>query len=96
MQYDFWAHFLPIVIYILLICFLVIGIILGIKTIIAVDKIDKIATSVGKKVDSLNSLFGIIDFTTDKIASITDRFVEFVTGIFGKILLKFKKDKEEQ
>ena len=90
MHYEYWMHVLPIIIYILLI-----GIILGIKTIITMDKVDKIADSVNKKIDSLNGLFNVIDFTTEKISSITDRTVEMITGLLGKIFLKHKKNEEE-
>ena len=41
----------------------------------------------------LNSLFSIIDITTDKIVSITDRVVEAASGIIGKIFKK--KDKKK-
>ena len=38
---EFWLSFLPIVIYLLLIALLTIGIILGIKTIITMNKLEK-------------------------------------------------------
>ena len=39
---EFWLSFLPIVIYLLLIALLTIGIILGIKTIITMNKLEKV------------------------------------------------------
>lgn len=91
---DFWLSFLPIVIYLLLIILLVIGIILGVKTIITMNKLEKVVDNVNEKVESLNSIFSIIDFTTDKIASFTDKVVELAGGLFSKILFR-KKRKDE-
>ena len=86
---EFWLSFLPIVIYLLLIALLTIGIILGIKTIITMNKLEK--------VESLNSIFSIIDFTTDKIASFTDKVVEVTGNLFSKILFRKKgKDKVDE
>lgn len=95
---QFWLTFLPLVIYILLIILLVVGIVLGIKTIITMNKVEKIVEDVNEKVASLNPLFNIIDFTTDKIASFTDRVVDAASSIFGKLFLKGKKkeDKEDE
>lgn len=93
---EFWLSFLPIVIYILLIALLVIGIVLGIKTIITMNKVEKVVDSVNDKVESLNSIFSIIDFTTDKIASFTDKVVEVAGNVFGRLFLKRGKKEEEE
>ena len=90
---EFWLSFLPLVIYILLIIMLVVGIILGIKTIITMNKLERVID----KVESLNSIFNFIDFTTDKIASFTDKVVDAAGNLFGKLLFarNRKKDSEE-
>ena len=44
----------------------------------------------------LNSLFSIIDITTDKIVSITDRVVETASGIIGKIFKKKRIEEKEK
>jgi uncharacterized protein YoxC len=97
---EFWLNFLPIVIYVLLIALLVVGIILGIKTIITMNKVEKVVDNVNDKVQSLDSVFNVIDFTTDRIAGITDRVVDFFTSLFGKVVLnrrrKNKEDKESE
>ena len=84
---------LPLIIYILLIVLLIVGIILGIRSIQTLKKIDKIVDDVNDKVQSLNGIFNIIDFTTDKIVTITDKVVEGVSGLIGHIF-KTKKRKE--
>ncbi len=92
---DFWLSFLPIIIYILLIILLVIGIILGIKSIITINKVEKVVDDVNEKVESLNGLFQIVDFTTDKLVSITDKVIDGVSSLASRLFFKKKKNKEE-
>ena len=91
---DFWLSFLPIIIYILLIILLVIGIILGIKSIITINKVEKVVDDVNEKVESLNGLFQIVDFTTDKLVSITDKVIDGVSSLASRLFFKKKKNKE--
>ena len=93
---EFWLSFLPIVIYLLLIALLTIGIILGIKTIITMNKLEKVVDNVNEKVESLNSIFSIIDFTTDKIAPFTDKIVEVAGNLFSKVLFRKKRKDESE
>ena len=87
---------LPIVIYFLLIILLVIGIILGIKSINTLEKVDAVVEDVHSKVKSLNGLFNIIDFTTDRIVSFTDRIVDCIAAFGSKLFFGGKKKKKEQ
>ncbi len=94
---EFWLSFLPIIIYLLLIIILVIGIILGIKSIITINKVEKVVEDVNEKVESLNGLFHIVDFTTDKIVTLTDRVVDGLSGIASKLIFrKRNKDKRKE
>ena len=93
---SFWLDFLPIVIYILLIFFLIIGIILGIKFIITLNKLEKVVEDVNDKVQTLNGFFHIIDYTTDKIALATDKVVDGVASLFNKFILGKKKKKRKK
>ncbi|MFR5856334.1 MAG: hypothetical protein ACLUFU_00815 [Bacilli bacterium] len=92
---EFWLTFLPLVIYILLIILLLVGIILGIKTIITMNKVEKVVDNVNEKVESLNNVFNLIDFTTDKLAAFTDRIVDIAGSIFSKLLFKKKRKKDD-
>ncbi len=93
----FLQDFLPIVIYFLLIILLIIGIILGIKAIEALTKVNQVVDDVNKKVESLNGFFNVLDFTTDKIVSLSDHLIDFLTTTFSKIFLrKNKKNKKEE
>ncbi len=95
---NFLQTFLPIVIYFLLIILLIIGIILGIRSIQTINKVDKVVDDVNNKVQSLNGFFNIIDFTTDKIVSITDKVVDGVSGLIGNVFKRrhTKNDDEEE
>ena len=67
------------------------------KTIITMNKLERVIDNVNSKVESLNSIFNFIDFTTDKIASFTDKVVDAAGNLFGKLLFarNRKKDSEE-
>lgn len=87
------AEVLSIILYILGSILLIVLIILGIKMIITMNKIGEITNDINTKLKSLNGFFSVIDFTTDKLATITDKFVEGVTSLIRRI---FKKKKEEE
>src|SRR5574344_1219999 len=93
---EFWLTFLPVVIYVLLICLLIVGIIIGIKAIITINKVDKVVDNVSNKMDSLNGAFNLLDFTTDRLAGLTDHIVDGLIGVFGKILKNKRRKKEER
>jgi len=93
---EFWLTFLPIVIYVLLIALLIIGIVLGVKAIITMNKVEKVVDNISEKVESLNSIFSFIDWTTDRISAFTDRLVDTVSGIFGKIFLRGRRKKDKE
>ncbi len=94
---ELLQQILPIMIYFLLIIMLVIGIILGIKLIRTMTKVEKVVDDVNEKVQSLNGFFHVIDFTTDKIASLTDTVVEKLSQLFSRLFLgKSQKNKKKE
>ena len=70
---SFLQTALPIIIYFLLIILIIIGIILGVRAIQTLNKVDKVVDDVNDKVQSLNGFFNLVDFATDKVVSITDK-----------------------
>ena len=86
---------LPIILYILGSILLVVLIILGIKLIVTMDKIQAAVDNINTKVESLNGIFSIIDFTTDKLANISEKVVEAVTSFIRKVFYKKKEESEE-
>ncbi|HJJ17090.1 MAG TPA: hypothetical protein OIM63_03250 [Bacilli bacterium] len=91
----FLQEFLPIIIYFLLIILLIVGIILGVKAIKAIEKVEQVVDDVNKKVESLNGFFSVIDFTTDKIVSLSDKLIDLIVNGFSKLFFKKKKVKKE-
>ena len=85
---------LPVVIYLLLIVLLVVVIVIGIKLIFTMNKVDLLLDDVTKKVHSLDIVFNMIDYTTDKVTMISDTVVNFITSKLKRII-KFKKNDEE-
>ena len=88
---EFLNQVLPIIIYLLLIVLLVVAIILGIKFILTMNKVDDVIDDLTMKVKSLDKLFEIIDFTTDRISLVGDTVLNFVTTKVKK-LFKSKKN----
>lgn len=76
---------LPVVLYVLGSILLVVLIILGIKLIITMNKIENVVDDINGKVKSLNGLFSMIDYTTDKLALLSDRFVDTVSSLIKRI-----------
>ena len=74
---------------------LVVLIILGIKLIITMNKINLVVDDINGKVKSLDGLFSIIDMTTDKLALLSDRMVDGVTYLIKKVF-KSKNRKEDE
>ncbi len=93
---NFLTQLLPILVYILLIIMLVVGIILGIKIIRTLTKVEKVVDDVNNKVQSLNGVFHILDYATDKIVSLSDKIVDGITFIIKKLFSKKKKKTEEK
>ena len=86
---------LPVVIYLLLSVLLVVGIVIGIKLIFTMSKIDELLDDITKKVKTLDRVFNIIDYTTDKVSMISDTVVNFVTSKLKKII-RFKKSNDDE
>ena len=80
----------------LFIILLVIGIILGIKLIITIDKTNAILDDVSKKVATLDTVFGFIDGVSNKMAYLGGKLTQGVVGLINKITgLKRRKDEDD-
>ena len=64
---------------------LVVLIVLGIKLIVTMNKIENVVDDINTKVKSLNGLFSMIDYTTDKLALFSDKFTNVVASLIKKI-----------
>ncbi len=84
---EFLLQLLPIIIYILLI------IILGIKAIGTLNKIDIMIDDINEKVKSLNGFFSVLDFTADKISYLTDKAFSGISSLLSRLFMKRKNKK---
>ena len=87
---------LPIILYLLGSILLGILIVLGIKLINVMNKMEKVVDDINTKVSSLNGVFSIIDATTDKLALLSDRMVDSISLIIRKLFDKKKKNNKEK
>ena len=90
---DFLLSFLPIIIYLLLIVILIVGIIIGIRLINTLNRVDKVVDDANKKLESLDSIFSLFDFITDKISLLSDKLVESISDFFAKKMFKKRNKK---
>ena len=91
---EFLLQFLPIVIYLLLISLIIIGIILGIKLIISIDKVNKIIDDVNNKIERVSPLFDSLGMISDKVGGFFATVISTVESIVTKIFTKRKKESE--
>ena len=86
------VEWLTVVLYVLGSILLVVLIILGIKLIITMNKIEVVVDDINKKVKTLDGFFSLIDTTTDKLAMLSDNFVVMTSSLVKK---KFKRKEEK-
>lgn len=89
------AELLPIIIYALLIVLLIVCIVIGYKFIITMNHIEKIVDDVDEKVQSFNKFFSVLNFTTDKIATVSDTLISGISGALITIFGRKKKKKRK-
>ena len=92
----FLGTILPIILYIVAIALIVVFIIVGIKLIEVLNRVNKIADNVEDKINTFNGVLSVLKSASDNIASISDTFVASVTSLIAKIFGKNKKIEEEK
>lgn len=90
------SSILPIIVYILLSIFLIVAIIVGIKLVFVLNKVNALVDDVTAKVKTLDRIFSVIDFASDKVTAIGESIIGFVGNIFGKMFKKKLKDMEDE
>lgn len=93
---DALYEFLPILIYVLLSVLLVILIVLGVKLIDTVNKTNAVLDDIEKKSKSLDGIFTTIDNVTDAVSMVSDKLVDGIAGLVGKLFSLRKKRKKEE
>ena len=83
---------LPVILYILGSVLLVALIVLTIKLIITMNKIEKVVDNITVKVKTLDELFNVIGVVTGKFTAVTDKVVDSIASLVEKIF-RGKEDK---
>ena len=89
-------EFLGVILDSLLIVLVIILIVLGIKMLDTLNKVNAILDNAQKKIDSLDGVFNLVDIASNKLSLVTDTIISgiiaFISGLFEK---KGKKDTDE-
>ncbi len=93
---DFLSQLLPIIIYFLLIIIIVVGIVLGIKLIITIDKLEKIVNSVNDKIEKVTPLFNTLGYLSDKVNDLFSTVISTIENIIFKLFIRDKNNKKEE
>lgn len=83
---------LQIIIYVLLIILIAVAIVIGIKLIGTLNKVDALVDDVSSKVKTLDRVFEIIDSFNNKMSAIGDSVIGFVSGGIKRLFKNRKKD----
>ena len=87
--------FLILVVCILSSILLVVLIVLGIKLIGTVSKVDRILDELELKVRSFDKMFSVVDSITDSMAVVSDKIVDSIVYLIIKIFSGSKRKEEE-
>ena len=79
---------LQIILYVLGAILLMMLIVLSIKMLSTLNKINDIADDINRKMKTLDGFFSLVDYTTEKITSVSDKVSNFATSIINKIICK--------
>ena len=89
-------EFLLIMLYVCLIALVIIFIILGIKLIKTLNKVDKIMDDVNLKMTKVDGVFSLIDKTTDFAAGVSDKIINGINSFINLILRRKKGNDEDE
>ena len=92
---EFVNVFLPALMYSLLSVLIVVLIVLGIRLLETVNRVNKLLDDVEKKMDSMNGLFNVMDFVTTKATVLTDTIASTIIGAVSNLVKKRKQKKED-
>ena len=82
---------LQIILYVLGAILLMMLIVLSIKMLSTLNKINDIADDINRKMKTLDGFFSLVDYTTEKITSVSDK----VVGLASSIVKKFTGNRGE-
>jgi uncharacterized protein YoxC len=86
---------LPIILYVLGAVLLVALIVLTIKLIYSVERINVLLDGVERKMKTVDKIFSAVDNVADSFAALSDRVVDGIAGLINKVFSGRKKKKRE-
>jgi len=86
----------PVILYVLGMVLLVVLIILAIKIMGTIKRINHIVDDINEKSGKLNGVFDIVDRMTDVVSNVSDRLVEFTSSALISLFSRKNKKKEEE
>ena len=87
---------LLMILYVSLIVLVIIFIVVGIRLIKIMKKVDLVIDDVNEKMNKVDGVFNIIDKTTDYASSISDKIISAIFGVVGGLLKKKKGNDEDE
>ena len=87
---------LQIVIYVLLIILIAVAIVIGIKLIGTINRVDALIDDVNAKVKTLDKVFEVIDMFNNKMSELGDTVIGFVSGGIRRLFRNRKKDNYDE
>ena len=87
-------EFLQILLYVLGSIFLVTLIVLTVKLIMSIDRVNAILDDVEDKMKTIDEVFSVVDKITDSVSLMSDRIVDGLAGIISKLFTTKKKSKQ--
>lgn len=88
--------FLIMIICILSSILLVVLIVLGIKLINTITRVDNLVTEIELRIRKFDKLLNIVDTVTDSMALVSDKVVDGIVCFINKIFIKKNKKGEEK
>ena len=88
--------FLTMLLYMLGSILLVVLIVLSIKLIMTVNRVNGMLDEINMKISKLDKVFSVVDFVTDNMAMISDRIVDGISSIIRNFLNKRKDRKDDE
>ena len=87
---------LGLVLYMFSIILVIVFIVLGIKLIKTLKKVDAVIDDVNEKMDKVDGVFDIIDKTADYASGISDKIISGISSFVGLLLGKKKGKSDDE
>lgn len=87
---------LGLVLYICSTILVIVFIVVGIRLIKTLKKVDNVIDDVNEKMDKVDGVFNIIDKTTDYASSVSDKIINAISGFINNLLRKKRGNDDDE